>query len=44
MDSLPLILNRWVLPAILHNFIGTYGLAFEIKASLCHVRKQMSPK
>ena len=30
--SLPLILNRWILPAILHNFIGTYDLVFDMKS------------
>ena len=30
--NLPLILNRWILPAILHNFIGTYDLVFDIKS------------
>ena len=32
MVSHPLILNRWILPAILHNFIGTYDLVFDIKS------------
>ena len=31
MVSIPIILNRWILPAILHNFIGTHDLVFEIK-------------
>ena len=32
MVSLPCILNRWILPTILDNFIGTYDLVIDIKS------------
>ena len=32
MVTLPLILNKWILPAILNNFIGKYDLVFDIES------------
>ena len=31
-DNLPLILNKCILPAILHRIIGTYDCVFDIKS------------
>ena len=31
---LPLILNRWMLPATLHSFIGMYELVFDTKRNI----------
>ena len=32
--SLPLILNKWILPATLHNFIGTYEWVLDMKSNI----------
>ena len=41
--SLPLILNKWILPATLHNFIGTYEWVFDMKSNILVLLENKHP-
>ena len=41
--SLPLILNKCILPATLHNFIGTYEWVFDMKSKILVLLENKRP-
>ena len=41
--SLPLILNKWILPATLHNFIGTYEWVLDMKSNILVLLENKCP-
>ena len=43
MVSLPLSLNKLILPAILFNFIGTYVVALDIKSTILVILENRCP-
>ena len=42
-SSLPLILNKWILPVTLHHFIGTYEWVLDIKSRILVLLENKHP-
>ena len=40
---MPMILNKWVLPAVLHNLIGTYYCTSEMNIMIFTALEKMCP-